>query len=306
MDPYVIDAPWLARRLIVSGLILPFRPKQSAAAYAAIWTEQGSPLLTYSQAVRQRLEQAIGAPVALGMRYGEPSIRQAIDALAQQNVKKLVVVPLYPQFADSTVTTSVNKVRSLAPRDMQIRTVTPFFNDTGYIEALADVIRHSLPAKWDHLLLSYHGLPERQLTKTDPTQRHCLQTENCCETPSVAHETCYRHQVMETSQALIQQLRLSPDQHSVSYQSRLGRLPWLRPYTDQELQELPARGVQHLAVACPAFAVDNLETLEEIGIRGRQTFLAAGGKSFHLIPCLNDNAAWIDALIDIVTRDGDG
>ena len=211
MDPFVIDTPWLLRRLIVSGMILPFRPKQSAAAYASIWTEQGSPLLIYSESLRQALEQVIGAPVTLGMRYGEPSIQQAVDGLVTQGIEQLVVVPLYPQYADSTVTTSVREVKSAAPSDMPIRIVKPFFDNPGYTEALANAVRQSLPATWDHLLLSYHGLPERQLSKADPTGNHCLQAENCCEVPSPAHERCYRHQVMATSQALVHRLGLSPD-----------------------------------------------------------------------------------------------
>lgn len=306
MDPYVIDTPWLLRRLIVSGMILPFRPKQSAAAYASIWTEQGSPLLIYSESLRQALEQVMGAPVALGMRYGEPSIHQAVDGLVTQGIEQLVVVPLYPQYADSTVTTSVRQAKSAAPPDLPIRIVKPFFDNPGYTEALANAVQQSLPAKWDHLLLSYHGLPERQLSKADPTGKHCLQAQNCCEVPSPAHERCYRHQVMATSQALVRRLGLSPDQYSVSFQSRLGRLPWLQPYTDQILVELPRRGIEHLAVACPAFVVDNLETLEEIGIRGRQTFLTAGGKSFHLIPCLNDSAAWVSALAGVISAGDSG
>jgi ferrochelatase len=300
MDSHVIDTPWLLRRLLVSAFILPFRPKQSALAYASIWSEQGSPLLVYSEKLRHGLAQALDAPVALGMRYGEPSIEQAIADLTDQGVNEVTVVPLYPQFADSTVTTSIQKVKALLPPHTQAKFVDAFYADEGYQHALALSVRQALPENFDHLLLSYHGLPERQLTKADPSGTHCLQQENCCEVPSVAHATCYRHQVFATSQALINALGLRPEQYSISFQSRLGRLPWLQPYTDQVLAELPGRGVKNLAVACPAFVADNLETLEEMGIRGRQTFLAAGGESFHLIPCLNDDPAWLKALATLI------
>jgi ferrochelatase len=300
MDSYVIDTPWVLRRLLVSAFILPFRPKQSAAAYASIWSDKGSPLLVYSQALRSGLARELNAPVALGMRYGQPSIEQAIGELTDQGVEQVTVLPLYPQFADSTVTTSIQRVKALLPDHMQANFVDAFYGNEGYQHALAASVRQALPEKFDHLLLSYHGLPERQLATADVTGEHCLRQENCCEVPSVAHATCYRHQVFATSNALIDALGLGPEQYSISFQSRLGRLPWLQPYTDQVLAELPGRGVKHLAVACPAFVADNLETLEEMGIRGRQTFLAAGGESFHLIPCLNDNPAWLAALATLI------
>ena len=296
MDRYVIDTPWVLRRLLVSAFILPFRPSKSSAAYASIWSEQGSPLLVFSEALRLGLAQQLGAPVALGMRYGEPSIEHAIDDLLHQGVDNLTVIPLYPQYADSTVTTSIQRVKALLPKHIKAHFVDAFYSDEGYLQALATSVRRALPEKFDHLLLSYHGLPERQLTKADATGTHCLRREDCCSCPSEAHATCYRHQVFATSNALIEVLELDPERVSISFQSRLGRLPWLQPYTDQVLAELPARGVKHIAVACPAFVADNLETLEEMGIRGRQIFLDAGGESFHLIPCLNDDSAWLEAL----------
>ncbi len=301
MDPYVLGAPWPIRRLIVSAFILPFRPKASAEAYASIWTDEGSPLMVYSEALSQAMQQRTSTPIVLGMRYGEPSLATALDTLKNADVERLLVVPLYPQYADSTVTTIVETVHNIAPPGMDIEFLPPFYNERSYQKALADHVQRHLPADIDHLLMSYHSLPEYHLTKADPTGKHCLASADCCERESPAHATCYRHQVFVTSHALAADLGLSAEQYSVSFQSRLGRIPWLQPYTDTVLASLPERGVRKLAVVCPAFVADNLETLEEIGIQGRETFLEAGGEAFHLIPCLNDDAVWVDALSQLLT-----
>ncbi len=304
MDPYVLDTPWLFRRLIVSLFILPFRPKQSAHAYASIWSDEGSPLLIHSQALRDALQKEINGPVELAMRYGKPDIRSAVESL-QSKADHIVVIPLYPQYADSTVTTSLQAVREAAKEaandaaNADWSVLAPFFAKPEFITPLAEQVR-SADGDWDHLLMSYHGLPERHITRTDPTGSHCLREENCCAIPSSAHATCYRHQVYATSTALADSLGLERDQYTVSFQSRLGRLPWLQPYTDQVLSELPQKGVKRLAVTCPAFVADNLETLEEIGIQGRETFLEAGGEDFQLIPCLNDDASWVTGLSSLI------
>ncbi len=302
MDPYVLDTPWLLRRLIVSGFILPFRPKQSAAAYQAIWQEDGSPLLIHSQALQAAMAVKLNEPVGLAMGYGEPGISAAVAQLLAHGVEHLVIVPLYPHYADSTVTTCVEAVQAQLPPHVSTSVLPPFYQQPVYIDALAQSVRDQLPEHWDHLLLSYHGLPERHLTRCDPTGSHCLAQADCCRQPSPAHATCYRHQIYATSDALAAALGISGDRYSVSFQSRLGRLPWLQPYTDQVLRELPARGIKALAVACPAFVADNLETLEEMGMQGRETFLAAGGESFHLIPCLNTAPQWVDALTALVNN----
>ena len=296
MDPRVIDSPWLVRRLLVSAFILPFRPKRTAAAYRQIWLSEppGSPLLKYSQALTREVGARTNAPVVLAMRYGSPSIRDAIDALPD-DVDEIVVAPLYPQHADSTTTTSIDAVRELAAN----YTVTPlpaFHADARYLDAQAGLIANHLPTQFDRLLFSFHGLPERHLTRTDPTGSHCLASDDCCQRDSIAHLTCYRHQAFETSRQVATRLGLTDDRYTISFQSRLGRLPWLTPYTDAVLRELPDEGVRHLVVACPAFVADNLETLEEIGIQGRETFLSAGGETFTLVPCMNDDPAWADAL----------
>jgi ferrochelatase len=300
MDPYVLGTPWLIRRLIVSLFILPTRPRRSAHAYTQIWREPdatgfGSPLLQYSARLRDALADGLGLPVELGMRYGEPSIESAIETLSRQHVSRILVVPLYPQHADSTTTTALEVAREAA-NSIPLIELPPFYDRPDYLAALAAVTREHLPDDFDLLLMSYHGLPERHMVRADPTGGHCLKSPHCCETGSAAHITCYRHQTRVTSRLLAEQLGLTTSRWTMSYQSRLGRLPWLSPYTDQTLRELPSKGVRKLAVVCPAFVADNLETLEEIAITGRKTFLDSGGESLTLIPCLNDHPAWVQAL----------
>ncbi len=305
MDRHVIDVPWLLRRLIVSGFILPLRPRRSAQAYAKIWDaageNTGSPLLAYSKALQRSLSETLTVPCELAMRYGQPSIASALSRLNEQAVSELFVIVLYPHHADSTRTTTIEAVTSQAPSSMTVQVLPPFYDRPAYIAAQAAVIERNLPSQWDHLLLSYHGLPERHLTQADPTGGHCLRSDDCCQRQSAAHATCYRHQVLRTSELLTANLGIDDSRYTVSFQSRLGRLPWLTPYTDQTLTELPRQGVKHLAVACPAFLADNLETLEEIGMTGRQNFLAAGGECLTLIPCLNDDPQWTAVLADWCT-----
>lgn len=291
MDPYVMDVPWPLRRLIVSAFILPTRPRRSAAAYREIWRDEepGSPLVHYTEALAACVRTLTDDPVAVGMRYGSPGLADAVAAL--RDTDEIFLVPLYPQHADSTRTTTINRVRELA--GVPVRVMPPFFRKRAFIDGVAARLRATM-GRDDHVLFSYHGLPERHLTKADPTGTHCLRRQDCCETTSRAHETCYRHQCRETTRALVGKLAL--ERYSMAFQSRLGRLPWLRPYTDEVLAELPGQGIRHLTVACPAFTADNLETLEEIGIRGRETFLEAGGASFRLAPCLNDDPDWARAI----------
>ncbi len=300
MDPHVLDLPGPLRWLVVNLLILPFRPKRSAAAYASIWDaagrNTGSPLLYHSQGCRDRLAECVDMPVVLAMRYGQPNIAAAIRELRAAGASDILVIPLYPQHADSTRTTTIAAVQAALPAGATLRVLPPFYDQPAYLDAQSAVIEQNLPERWDHLLFSYHGLPERHILKADPTGKHCLQREHCCTEPSVAQATCYRHQTLHTSRLLAERLRIAPERYSLSFQSRLGRLPWLTPYTDQELAALPGRGVRNLVVACPAFVADNLETLEEIGMAGRDIFLSAGGDTYTLVPCLNAGPQWIAAL----------
>ena len=223
-----------------------------------------------------------------------------------QRLDELIVVPLYPQYAmASTGTVEIALRRALAASDGTsrpwfgaVKVVPPFYNNGAYLNALATVVGRHWTKDIQFILFSYHGLPKRHLIKTDPTHAHCLSSPLCCQTRSLAHVRCYRHQVIETTKGVADRIALPPDMHGISFQSRLGR-GWLEPFTDVELELLPKRGIASLAVVCPAFVSDCLETLEEIAMRGREIFLRAGGSAFTYIPCLNDDPVWIEALASI-------
>ena len=305
MDARVLDAPWPIRAFVVYGMILPFRPKQSAHAYPAIWTPEGSPLIVSSRNLRRQLQERVGAalPVGLAMRYQSPSIESAIGELREQGVQDLLVVPLFPHYAMSSFETAAVRAQEVAAKlapGMKVRIVPPYYAEPGYIQALAASAAEYLNTGYDHLLFSFHGLPERHLRKADPTGSHCLASADCCERPSPAHATCYRAQCFATVREFVASTGVPPGKYSVAFQSRLGREPWLKPYTDFELEKLAKSGVKKLFVLCPAFVSDCLETLEEIAIRGKEIFTAAGGEEFALIPCLNEHPRWLEALEGIV------
>ena len=305
MDPRVLDVPWPVRWCLVHLAILPRRPAQSAEAYKKIWTEDGSPLVATSRNVQRELQRRLGGSlvVELAMRYQSPDIESAVARLRRQGVTDLLVFPLFPHYATSSFETAAVRAREVAARlapEMRLKVAEPFFNDPGYIAALVASAEDFLKSGYDHLLFSFHGLPERHLRKADPTGSHCLATPTCCETPSPAHRTCYRAQCFATVRAFVEAAGVPANKYSVSFQSRLGRDLWLMPPTDSELARLAEAGVKNLLVICPAFVSDCLETLEEIAIRGRETFLGAGGTGFALVPCLNDHPRWLDALEEIV------
>ncbi len=302
MDRRVMDTPWLLRAFIV-GMILINRPKHSAEAYRKIWTPEGSPLIVTSRHVQVELQKRVDAPVELAMRYQNPPIPNAIRKLHERGVDELFLIPLFPHYAMSSYESAVERVKEVAAKlvpQMRIVVQPPYFDSPDYITALVASAEDYLRQGYDHLLFSFHGMPERQIKKTDPTGCHCLVKENCCEVDSPAHATCYRAQCFKTVAAFAAKAGIPAGKFSVSFQSRLGRDPWLKPCTDFELAALPKRGVEKLLVICPAFISDCLETLEETGIRGRKTFLSAGGKEFAQIPCLNGHPLWVAALEKIV------
>jgi len=305
MDSRVLDAPWPVRAFVVYGCILPFRPKKSAEAYEQIWTPEGSPLVVTSRNVQRELQRHLGPDfvVELAMRYQNPSIASAIKSLHAQGIADVLVFPLFPHYAMSTWETAVVRAQEFAAKHapgIKLQIPEPYYAEPSYIQALAASASDFLNAGYDHLLFSFHGLPERHLRKADPTQSHCLASGDCCERASSAHKTCYRAQCFSTVRAFTREARVPTEKFSVSFQSRLGRDPWLKPYTDSEFVRLAQSGVKKLLVMCPAFVSDCLETLEEVAIRGRETFLQAGGKEFTLIPCLNDHPQWICALESMV------
>ncbi len=302
MDPYVIDLPWPLRRLLVS-LILLRRPAKSAEAYASIWWPEGSPLVEISRRLQQALRRHWQGPVELAMRYGEPSIEQALRRLADQGCERVTLAPLYPQFADSTVTTVIEEARRVIRRHglrLRLSILSPFYDQPQYLQALHACAKPYLDEGFDHLLLSFHGLPERHLHKRDPSGSHCLKSADCCQqAQGEVLASCYRAQCLKTAEGFARQAGLAPDQWSVAFQSRLGRAKWIEPYTEARLDELAARGVKKLLVMCPAFVADCIETLEEIGDRGREQFLAAGGEELRLVPCLNEHETWVAALAEL-------
>lgn len=308
MDGRVLDAPWPVRAFVVYGMILPSRPKESAEAYKRIWTAEGSPLIVTNRNVQHELQRRVGAdlPVELAMRYQNPSIASAIGSLQSKGVQDLLVIPMFPHYAMSSYETAVVRVQEIAARiapGMRLRIQPPYYADPGYIQALAESASDYLNAGYDHLLFSFHGVPERHLRKSDPTGKHCLQSADCCQQASVAHQTCYRAQCFATARAFTAAAAIPADKFSIAFQSRLGRDPWLKPYTDAELVRLAQSGVKKLLVMCPAFVIDCLETLEEIAIRGQETFVEAGGESLTLIPCLNEHPRWLD-LLQTMAREG--
>jgi ferrochelatase len=298
MDGRVIDAPWLVRRFVV-GMILINRPKESGHAYEKVWTKDGSPLIAISRNVQKLLQARLTVPVELAMRYQNPSIESAVKNLAARGVTEVLLIPMFPHYAMSSYETAVVRVREVVARrapQMQLTVQQPYFEDADYIAALVASAADFLRQDYDHLLFSYHGIPERHLRKSDPTGCHCLAKENCCETASPARATCYRAQCFATTAAFVKLAGVPKEKYSVSFQSRLGKDPWLKPYTDYELPRLANEGKKKMLVICPAFVADCLETIEEIGMRGCEQFMAGNGKEFTRIPCLNEHPAWIDAL----------
>jgi ferrochelatase len=301
MDGRVIDAPKWLRTLLVRGIILNFRPKKSAEAYASIWWDEGSPLIVLSKRLQAAVQKHSRLPVGLGMRYGKPSIKTALDNLHldNPNLKEVLLVPLYPHYAMSSYETVVMKTREVVEDHfphLKLAVKEAFYHDPNYLEVLSQSIADHLPANYDQLLFSYHGIPERHIRKSDITKGHCLKIEDCCQKDSPAHHFCYRHQTTQTTQLVAKRLNLPEGKYSTSFQSRLGSDPWLTPFTDKTIIEMAKKGVKKLVVVCPAFVSDCLETIEEIGEEAHEFFTENGGEDFTLIPCLNDREDWVKLL----------
>lgn len=300
MDGKVIDIPFLARALLVRGIIVPFRAPKSAEAYKTIWTKEGSPLIVLTKQLQAALQAKRPEPVAIAMRYGYPSPKQAYDKLMQEHpgLEEVILVPLYPHFAMSSYETALDYAKEqyqAGKYSFALSTVKPFYREPDYIRSLAANMQPWLEKEYDHILFSYHGIPERHIRKSDTTGCHCLQVTDCCHTPSPAHATCYRHQVFTTTRLVTEALGIPKEKYSISFQSRLGK-GWLQPFTDIRLEEMPGEGIKKLLIICPAFVSDCLETLEEIDERGRESFMEAGGESYEMIPCLNTHPVWVDTL----------
>lgn len=291
----------------MQGIVVPARAPKSAEAYRTIWTKNGSPLIQNTRELAAGLRAMISDPIAIGMRYGNPDMENAFEELLKDSpeLEEVIAVPLYPHYAMSSYETAVEHAKYIHSKKkyrFNLKFIAPFYQNPDYIESLAGNIAPYLDRDFDHLLFSFHGIPERHLVKTDPTHKHCLGSENCCTVPSVAHSTCYRHQCLTTMNLVAEKLNLQKQKYSFSFQSRLGKQPWLKPYTDFRFQEMPSEGIKKLLVICPAFVSDCLETLEEIEIRGRESFISAGGTEYTMIPCLNANPVWVKTLASWVQK----
>ena len=300
MDERVIDLPLWARSLLVKGIILNTRPKASAAAYKKIWWEEGSPLIVISERLQKKIQKETNLPIALAMRYGPMTIKKGLQELVDKGVDEVFLIPLYPQFAMATTETILvlaEEVRNAHFPNLKVSDLPAFYNREDYIEVLSNSIKKNLEGKnYEHLLFSYHGVPERHIRKSDITKSHCKIDGSCCATPSKAHEFCYRHQCKEVTRLVAEKLQLKENSYSTSFQSRLGFDPWLQPYTDRTIERLGKQGVKTMAIATPAFVSDCLETLEEIAMEGQEIFHEMGGQDFTTIPCLNDDQEWVDLL----------
>jgi ferrochelatase len=304
-DPRVLDVPALERWLVLNLFILPRRPRQSAEAYAKIWTERGSPLLFHGEDLAEKVRQRLGpdVPVALAMRYGEPSIAAGLAALCDAGAGRIVVFPLYPQYSSAATGSSLQEVfeRASALWNVpSVQCVPPFYEHPLFIDACAAVARPLLERERpETVFFSFHGLPERHVRKSDRTGGHCLAGPDCCARIGAANRDCYRAQCFATARALADRLDVPADRRIVCFQSRLGRDPWIRPYTDERLVAEARAGCRRAVILSPAFVADCLETLEELGLRAADAWRAAGGDSLTLVPSLNARDDWADAVVAI-------
>lgn len=290
MDPLVLDSPYLVRKFVVEGAILPKRPADSAEAYKKIWWDEGSPLIVLSKRLQKKLQDKLEVPVALGMRYQNPSIKSALQELHDKGVAEVLVIPLYPQYTMSsteTVVVKTNEVQKKYFKNMNLTFLNSFYNRADYIKVLSEDIKEKLPEEFDKLLFSYHGIPERHDEKAVKKSKKF---------PEMNIKT-YRDQCFETTELVREALDLPKDKVKVSFQSRLGKDPWIKPYTDFVLNDFPKQGVKNIAVVAPAFVSDCLETLEEIAMGYEELFMENGGEKYTYISCLNDSDAWVDVLV---------
>ena len=282
-DSYVVDIPTIIRKILVNFIIVPFRSRKTQTAYKSIWTKNGSPLIINTNLIKEKLDQKIEYPVEMAMRYQNPSIEKGLISLEEKGCKEIIVLPLYPHYAEATSLTTKLKVKDVKDKldlDLKLSFLDEFYNEDGYLESLSKQINSHLNDDGDFLLFSYHGIPKRQNVRTNPT---------------------YEEQVKLASKLCAERLDLKDDQWGVAFQSRIGP-GWLQPFTDKVLENLPKNGIKKIAVVCPSFVADNLETLEEINIEARETFIEAGGEKFVFIPCLNNDDNWIDFLVKYVSN----
>ena len=301
-DDLVVDYPKWIQQILVNWIIVPNRYKKTQKAYSKIWTEEGSPLINNTIELGRHLAEESSLQVETAMRYQEPSIDEGINSLVNKGCTSIQVIPLYPHYAISSTLTTKNKVIEAVKnidKKVDVNFVEPFYNKPEYIDLLCSLIKENKKEDSDLLLFSYHGIPIRHLRKASPNKKHDYQL--CEKLECISKEFCYRHQVYETSRLCAEKLNIPQDKWRVTFQSRIGP-GWLKPFTDKELNMLPGKGIKKIDVISPSFVIDNLETLEEINIEGRQDFLAAGGEKFNYIPCLNTRKDWVTVLNNLSKR----
>jgi len=312
MDGYVIDLPKPLRWFFVHVMIVPRRKEQSAKAYQKVQLPKGSPLLVHTRELAANVAARLNTndnryAVEYAMRYGNPSIATSLEKLCAQDVARIMVLPLYPQYAESSFETAVVETRRRAAElgcADRVTFLTPFFERPEFIDSFASrVVEHLEKHPAEHVVFSFHSLPERHLTKLNP--QHCLRAVDCCEQLSEMNRHCYRAQCFFTAKSMARRAKLNTDAYTISFQSRLGRAKWIGPNTEDVLRSLAQRGIKRVAVSCPSFVADCLETVEEIAIRGRQTFIEACGDELWLIPSLNSDPAWVETICKWIREHGD-
>lgn len=308
MDPEVIDTSYLTRWFLVNVFVVPRRSKSSATAYKKIWTQHGSPLMVHLLELVARVQSTLGASwvVKPAMRYQNPSLAAAFKDFKEKGVKKIHVFPLYPQYSTAATRSAIDACQKAATQAFPSAVLSfeaPFYQHDGFLNAFSQITGEALKTfAYDHVLFSFHGLPERQIKKLKMPGEACSFTEACCSRLTSENRDCYRAQCYETARMMASRLELRPDHYTVCFQSRLGRTSWIQPFTDHFYRTLPLQGVKRLAVICPSFVADCLETLEEVAIRGKEEFLQNGGEDLRLVPSLNSSDLWVRTVCSLVDR----
>lgn len=301
-DPRVLELPRFARWLLLYAFILPFRPRKTAAAYAKIWTKSGSPLLRASLELADALEARLGDDyrVELAMRYGTPAIPSALARLIEVPVARVLVIPLFPQYASATTGSALEAVfssRAEIPLPLPIRSLPAFYEQDAFVGTLARLAGEAMEkSAAEHVVMSFHGLPVSQIRHGDPTGHTCLEDPECCAAIGRRNPTCYRAHCFATARAIAAALALDADAWSIAFQSRMGPKAWIGPHLTDHLGTLATQGIRRIAVICPSFVSDCLETLEEIGIRAREDWLELGGEKLVLVPCVNADPDFVDGF----------
>ena len=305
LDPDVIDIPAPLRHLLVRGIILRTRPKKIAPRYESIWMEEGSPLRVYTQRMNDAVQSKLGDVICqVGMRYGNPSIRKALETLRDMGVDELLLAPLFPHHAQATTESALKHAHKQLKEinwDPKVLELSHFPTDPEFIQPLANSIKPHLDDDM-HLLFSYHGLPVSHVKRSDSSGTHCQKVNDCCTIGVKGNASCYGHHCTLTTLAVIEELGIEEDKWSISYQSRLGPAKWLQPSTMKTVEDLAAQGITKLVIVSPAFLADGLETLEELDIEIREHFAEHGGQELTVVNCLNDDPLWIDGLCSLILK----